>query len=133
MVSSVIVSRPSARSNHAKNSASAAPSCSIVARTCSISAGVLRDFANVDGFTASITRTCCGTACSSPYVTRRGSISSPAPSGSAASAAAAASYGFTSTPSRASDVASSADTLPSATNSVARSRPTSACATNTGL
>lgn len=91
MLSSVMVSWPSAASNQAKNSASAAPSWAMVARTCSISAGVLRDLAKVEGLTASTRRTALGTACSVPKVTRRGSISSAASAGSAASASRAAS------------------------------------------
>ena len=46
---------------------------------------------------------------------------------------ARAAYGATRTLSRASDSTSAAGTLPSATKSVASSRPISACATNTGL
>ncbi|MNN15566.1 hypothetical protein D3C81_1286730 [compost metagenome] len=120
-------------SSQLKNSHRAAPSCSMAARTWAASPSVLRDLARVVGLIDSATRTPSATAWRVPNVMRRGSSSKVAPAGKAASAAAVRSYAATSTPSLSRVARRAAGTLPSATNSVARSGPTSACARKTGL
>ncbi|CFO06471.1 Uncharacterised protein [Bordetella pertussis] len=90
MVNSLTGSRPTAPSNQAKNSHSAAPSCSMAARTLASSASLLRDLYSVEGLMASMRGTAGSMAWKTPQVTRAGSISSvwsvcSEPSASAAS------------------------------------------------
>ena len=123
----------SSASSQEKNSHSAAPSCSMAARTLAASLSSLRDLAKVVGLIASTTFTPCATAARMPAVTRRASSSRVAPSGRADSAVAAFAYGARCTPSDSRRARTCAGTLPSPTNRVASARPTSACARNTGL